>query len=117
MLRSILHGKIYRATVTETALDYEGSIALDPALIESADFLPGEKVLVVNVNNGARFETYVMVGKPGQVSLNGAAARLGMVGDKVIIMSFCLLDEEEARRYKPRIVHVDEQNDIVEMRE
>jgi len=112
MLRNLCKSKIHRATVTDVNLHYEGSISIDAKLLAAADILPHEIVQVVNVNNGARFETYVIPAKPGSgiITLNGAAARLGMPGDKVIIISSCLLDSEEAKAYRPRVVCVDERN-------
>lgn len=113
MLREMLKSKIHRATVTEADLRYEGSLSLCPVLRDAADLLLGEKILVVNVDNGARLETYVMKGVPGQVCLNGAAARMGQVGDKIIIMAFASVPDEEARTFAPRLVHVDDANGIV----
>lgn len=116
MFREMLKSKIHRATVTESDLTYEGSLAVDPALLELADMLPNEKVLVVNINNGARFETYLIKGVPGEICLNGAAARLGEVGDKVIIVSFALIDDTEAAAFTPKIIHVDETNAVVDLK-
>jgi len=112
MLRQMLKSKIHRAVVTAVELDYEGSIACDPELLVAADILPGEKVLVANVNNGNRFETYAILGRKGQISLRGAAARLGQVGDLVIVMAFGLMDDQEARRRRPAIVHPDARNRV-----
>jgi len=112
MLRQMLKSKIHRATITDVELNYEGSIACDPALLLAADILPGEKVLVANVNNGNRFETYAIRGKVGQIGLRGAAARLGQVGDLVIVMAFGLMDEQEARRRHPAIIHPDARNRV-----
>jgi len=116
MFRIILRSKIHWATVTEIKLNYEGSITIDEELIKEAGFLPGERVEVFNVNNGARFSTYVIPGKAGSgtICLNGAAARLAEVGDKLIIISYVLTGEEEARNIKPKIIHVDEKNRIQE---
>ncbi len=116
MIRSMLKGKIHRAHVTETNINYEGSITIDKRLIKAADILPYEQVHVVNVNNGARFTTYAIEGKEGsgQVCLNGAAARLAVPGDIVIILSYCDMKDDEAHGYKPRIVHVNAQNVPVE---
>ena len=116
MQRILLSSKIHRARITETALDYSGSITLDADLIEAADLAPWEKVLVANISNGSRAETYVLEGErgSGQVCLNGAAARLGEVGDLVIVMAFRPADEAELKRWRPRIVHVDEHNRPVE---
>lgn len=115
MLLSMFKGKIHRATVTAADLNYAGSITIDKTLIEKAGILPFEKVHVVNINNGARFETYVIEGEEnsGVVCLNGAAARLAHPGDKVIIIAYALMDEQEARQFKPKVVLVDEQNRIV----
>ncbi len=112
MLRDMLKSKIHRATVTEADLNYAGSLSLCPELREAADLLVGEKILVVNIDNGQRFETYLIDGTKGQVCLNGAAARLGHVGDKVIIMSFCRMEDEIARKHQPVMVLVDEKNCI-----
>ena len=115
MERTLLKSKIHRGTVTEADLSYEGSLTLDPEFMRAADLVPYEKVHVVNINNGARFETYVIKGQPGAktICLNGAAARLGQIGDQVIIMSYARMNESEAGRYQPTIVLLDENNDIV----
>lgn len=107
-MRSVLRGKIHRAVVTQADPDYVGSIIIDQALLDDADIWPGERVLISDVNNGARFETYAVSGKAGSgvICVNGAAARLVRVGDKVIIMAFELTDH----LIEPRIVLVDEQN-------
>lgn len=110
MLRLMLKSKIHRATITDVEVNYEGSIACDSALLLAADIMPGEKVLVANVNNGNRFETYAILGRKGQMSLRGAAARLGQVGDLVIVMAFGLMDDQEARRRRPAIIHPDAHN-------
>jgi aspartate 1-decarboxylase len=106
--------KIHRATVTDANLAYEGSITLDPVLMEAADVREFEKVHVVNIANGARFETYVITGVEGSgdVVLNGAAARLVQPGDRVIIMSYGSYDEAELEDFEPRLVFVDDQNRI-----
>ena len=118
MMRTVLRSKIHRATITETVLHYEGSIALDPDLMAAADLLPFEKVLVVNFNNGARIETYIIVGEKGSgiVCLNGPAARLGMPGDIVTVMSFAAVDEAEVRQFQPKIVYVDERNRVTQVK-
>lgn len=105
----ILKSKIHRVTVTESNLNYVGSITIDPILIEAANLLPGEKVQVVNINNGERFETYVIVGErnSGQICLNGPAARKVLVGDLVIIISYATMDFEEAKTFKPWVVFPD----------
>ena len=112
MLREVLKSKIHRATVTDANLNYTGSITIDPVLLRLADIREYEKVQVVNINNGARFETYAIVGKPesGEVCLNGAAARLAHVGDIVIIMTFAHLDEKELAAHNPKLVKVDGKN-------
>jgi aspartate 1-decarboxylase len=103
--------------VTACDLHYAGSITLDPDLMRSADLLPGELVHVLDVDNGARFETYVIEGRPGsgEVCLNGAAARLVQVGDRVIAVSYGVYDESELESHEPRVVHVDEHNEIVQV--
>ena len=113
----MLKGKIHRATVVQAELDYVGSITIDPLLMESAGILEYEKVQVVDVNNGNRFETYVITGEKGSgmVCLNGAAAREVSVGDKVIIMCYCELDENEVKSHKPKVVFVDDDNHIVSL--
>lgn len=115
MLISVCKGKIHRATVTEADLNYEGSLTVDMDLVDAAGMHPYEKVHVVNVNNGARFETYIIEGERGSgtICLNGAAARLGMKGDKVIIISYGLVEESQLPKdYKPKVVLVDEKNQI-----
>lgn len=114
MRRSMCKSKIHRATVTDANLTYEGSITLDPALMEAGDLLEYEKVHVVNIANGARFETYVIRGveESGDVVLNGAAARLVQPGDRVIIMSYAQYDEAELEDFRPRIIFVDDKNRI-----
>jgi aspartate 1-decarboxylase len=114
MKRFMLKSKIQRPRITGLALEYEGSITLDPELLEAADLLPGEQVHVLNENNGARLTTYTISGEPGsgKVLLNGPAARLGMPGDAIVILSYCTMETEEARSYVPRVVTVDEKNAI-----
>jgi aspartate 1-decarboxylase len=116
MRRTMCKSKIHRATVTDANLAYEGSITLDPVLMEAADLLEYEQVHVVDINNGARFETYVIRGEAGSrdVVLNGAAARLVQPGDKVIIMSYASYEAEELEAFEPRIVFVDDENRIVD---
>jgi aspartate 1-decarboxylase len=110
----MLKSKIHRARVTDCNIDYEGSITIDKTLMDSADILPYEQVQILNVNNGARFSTYAIEGKEndGDICLNGAAARLVAKGDIVIILTYADMEEEEARRYHPRLVYVDAQNKI-----
>lgn len=114
MNRTMCKSKIHRATVTGADLNYVGSITIDPVLMEAADLLEYEQVAVVNVNNGARFETYVIPGVPGrgEICLNGAAARLAHPGDKVIVISYAQYNEEELEHYRPVFIFVDEQNRI-----
>ncbi len=113
MLIEVFKGKIHRATVTGAELDYEGSLAVDPELIAAAGMITGEKVQVVNLNNGNRFETYLIAGAHGEVCLNGPAARLGLRGDRVIIMSYALVTPEEAETPSPLVVKVAEANRII----
>jgi aspartate 1-decarboxylase len=113
--RFMLKAKIHRATLTGTDLDYEGSIAIDRDLMVAADLLPGEQVHVLNLNNAQRLITYVIEAPAGSgtMLLNGPAARLGVRGDIVVIISYCAADDEEARQLKPKVVHVDAKNRIV----
>lgn len=110
MRRRMMKSKIHRATVTDAHLDYVGSISLDPELMGLADILVGEQVQIVDIDNGARFETYAIEGRAGEVCLNGAAARLVHPGDKVIVITYGEYDEAELETYAPRVVHVDGQN-------
>ena len=116
MFRTMCKSKIHRATVTGADLNYVGSITIDPVLMEAADLLEYEQVHVVNVNNGARLETYVIPGVPGkgEICLNGAAARLVHPGDKVIVISYAQYDEAEMERYRPIFIFVDENNGIAQ---
>ena len=113
----MLKSKIHRATVTGCDLHYVGSITLDTDLMESADLLPGEMVHVLDVDNGNRFETYVIEGArgSGEVCLNGAAARLVHLADRVIVVSYGVYDEQELASHEPRVVHVDERNAIIQV--
>jgi aspartate 1-decarboxylase len=114
----MLRAKIHRATVTEANVDYEGSITIDRRLLEATDLLPNEAVCVWNVTNGNRLETYVVEGPPdsGVICVNGAAAHLVRPGDLVIIAAYTWLEEEAARRHQPKVVFVDGQNRIRELR-
>ena len=116
-MRIMMKSKIHRATVTQADLDYVGSVTLDSALMEAADLLEGEQVAIVDITNGARIETYVIPGErdSGMIGINGAAARLIHEGDLVIIISYGMFDEAEARALKPHVVHVDDQNRIVKL--
>ena len=113
MLRTMMKSKIHRATVTGADVDYVGSITLDPELMRLADLQEFEQVHVLDVDNGARFETYAMRGEPGDVILNGAAARLVEPGDKVIVITYAQYDEAELAAYAPQIVHVDADNRVI----
>ncbi|HUI49551.1 MAG TPA: aspartate 1-decarboxylase [Acidimicrobiia bacterium] len=110
MQRTMMKSKIHRATITGANLDYVGSITLDRELMDLADIREFEQVAVLDIDNGARFETYVMEGAPRDVILNGAAARLVQPGDRVIVITYGTYDEVELESYAPRIVHVDEAN-------
>jgi len=114
MTLEMFKSKIHRATVTMAELYYEGSITVDKDLMKAADILPFEKVQVVNVNNGARLETYTLEGEAGSgvICLNGPAARLGAAGDEVIIITYAQMSREEAEKYKPKIVLVDKKNKV-----
>jgi aspartate 1-decarboxylase len=117
MMRIMMKSKIHRATVTQADLDYVGSVTLDAALMEAADLLEGEQVAIVDITNGARIETYVIPGERGSgvIGINGAAAHLVHPGDLVIIMSYAVLGDAEARALEPLVVHVDESNRIVKL--
>ena len=115
-MRTMLKSKIHRARVTALNIDYEGSITIDQKLMEEADILPYEQTEVLNLNNGARFITYAITGKrqSGQICLNGAAARLAKKGDIIIILSFCHIEDSETVSFLPKLVYVDNKNNIVE---
>jgi len=117
MRRTMLKSKIHRATVTGSDLHYVGSITVDGDLLEAADVLEHEMVHVLDIDNGARFETYTIAGErgSGELTINGAAARLVHTGDRVIVVSYAEYDEQELRDYEPRVVHVDEANRIVDV--
>ena len=117
MMRIMMKSKIHRATVTQADLDYVGSVTLDAALMEAADLLEGEQVAIVDITNGARIETYVIPGErdSGVIGINGAAAHLVHPGDLVIIISYAMLSDVEARALEPRVVHVDTKNRIVKL--
>lgn len=118
MFRTIFKSKLHRATVTEANLNYVGSITIDEDLLEAADICINEKVQVVNNNNGARLETYAIPGPRGSgvICLNGAAARLVQPGDKVIIITYAVIDDREAKSFKPTVVFLDDQNRIAEVK-
>ncbi len=117
MLKEYLYGKIHRATVTEANLNYVGSITIDKALLTATGIRENQKVEILNINNGERFSTYVIEGKEnsGVICLNGAAARKAEIGDKVIIVAYALLNDEEEKTHKPKIAHVDNQNKLIEL--
>lgn len=114
MTIQMLKGKIHRAVVIQAELDYVGSITVDPELMEAAGILEYEKVQIVDVENGSRFETYTIAGEPGSgmICLNGAAARMVRERDHIIIMSYCEMTPEEAKAHKPKVVFVDEKNKV-----
>lgn len=119
MYLTMFKSKLHRAVVTEANLNYVGSITIDSELLKSANILPGEKVQVVNNNNGERFETYTIEGEPnsGVICVNGAAARLVQPGDKVIIIAYAMMTREEAVSFKPSILFLDEKNGIAEIKD
>ncbi len=115
MRRRMMKSKIHRATVTDANLDYVGSISLDPELMARADILEYEQVTVLDIDNGARFETYAIVGGPGEVCLNGAAARLVQRNDKVIVITYADYEAAELEGFEPVVVHVDAANAVVDV--
>jgi len=117
MFRTMFKSKIHRATVTKADLHYVGSVTIDADLLDAADLLPGEQVSIVDVTNGARLETYVIEGERGSgvIGINGAAAHLVHEGDLVIIISYAMVDDAEARALKHTVVHVDERNQVVKL--
>jgi len=117
MWRCFCRSKIHRAKVTETNLNYEGSLTLDPLLMEAAGLLPFERVSVLNLHSGARFDTYIIEGQRGSgtVCVNGAAARLVQPGDLLIILAYAWVEEREMSRFRPKVVHVDEANRVQEV--
>ena len=117
MNRQMLKSKIHRARITDSDLHYVGSITIDPDLLEAADILEHELVHVLDVDNGARFETYTIAGerRSGEMKVNGAAARLVHTGDTIIVVSYASYDEHELERYEPRVVHVNSNNEIVDV--
>ncbi|MBS1536411.1 MAG: aspartate 1-decarboxylase [Bacteroidetes bacterium] len=116
MERIMFKSKIHRASITQAELHYEGSLTIDEELMEAANLLAYEKVAIVNINNGERIETYVITGERGSrtICLNGAAARRGAVGDKIIIISYANMSEEEAQKHRPTVVLVDDNNNIID---
>lgn len=118
MILNMFKSKLHRATVTEADINYVGSVTIDANLLEKSGILPGEKVQIVNLNNGERFETYTIQGEAGSgvICINGAAARLVHVGDKVIIIAYAMMDEKEAKTFQPDVLVLDEQNKIVRIK-
>ncbi len=114
MFITFCKSKIAHAVITQAELYYEGSITVDEELLKAVDIIAGEKVEVLNINNGSRLETYVIAGKAGSghICLNGPAARMGFVGDKIIILSYALLDKSQAKKAKTKVVYLDEKNHI-----
>ncbi len=119
MLRTMMRAKVHRATVTGVNLNYVGSLTLDAGIMDQLDILENEMVQILNLNNGVRLTTYVIPGERGGgvVALNGAAARLAQLGDKVLVVTYALMEEEEARTFRPRVAIVDDSNRIVEIRQ
>ena len=117
MFRTMLKSKIHRATVTQADLHYVGSVAIDRDLMDAADLLEGERVAIADITNGARLETYVIPAPRGSgtITINGAAAHLVEAGDLVIIMNYASMDDAEAKRWKPIVVHVDEKNRVISL--
>lgn len=115
MRRRMMNGKIHRARVTDADLNYVGSISIDPILMKAADILPNEQVSVYNLNNGSRLETYAIEGNEGQICLNGAAARLAQIGDRVIVVTYVDLEDGELSGHRPSVIVVDEDNRPVEV--
>lgn len=116
MFRCILRAKIHIATVTESNLSYEGSITIDEAIIRKAGIIPYEQVMISNLNNGERFETYVIPGKAGEICLNGPTARKGVVGDKIIIFCYNYIEDSKLKAFKPTIVNLDGKNKIIRVK-
>ena len=112
MLITVLKSKIHMATITDTQLNYQGSISVGKELMDAAGLVAGEKVHVLNFNNSNRFETYVIEGTKGQIALRGPAAKLGKKGDKVILIAYGIVDQKEAAAVKPKIVFVNEKNEV-----
>ncbi|MGE4353426.1 MAG: aspartate 1-decarboxylase [Oscillospiraceae bacterium] len=118
MFFNMFKSKLHRATVTQSDINYVGSITIDSELLKKAGILPGEKVQIVNINNGERFETYTIEGEAGSgvICINGAAARLVQVGDKVIIIAYALMDQNEAKEFKPTVLVLDDKNRVTKIR-
>ncbi|KNZ41513.1 aspartate 1-decarboxylase [Acetobacterium bakii] len=119
MYITLFKSKLHRGTITEANINYVGSITIDCELLEKSDILPGERVQVVNVNNGERFETYTIEGERGTgiICVNGAAARLVQIGDQVIIISYAMMEKKEAPRFKPKVLILDDGNKILKIKD
>lgn len=116
MLRKLLKAKIHQAVITDKNLYYEGSLTLDREIMEKAGLLPFEAVWIYNLNNGARFETYLLEGEKGEVILNGAAARLGECGDRIIIVAYAWVEEAELPYFKTRLLYLNEKNEVTQVK-
>lgn len=110
---TMLKSKIHRATVSDANLNYVGSITIDEELLKAANIYENERVEVLNINNGERFSTYAIKGKKGDMCLNGAAARKVQIGDIIIVISYCIIDEKSANKHEPKVIHVNEKNEII----
>jgi aspartate 1-decarboxylase len=117
MFIKLLKSKIHTATITDKNLFYEGSLTVDREIMEKANLKPFEAVWIYNLNNGKRFETYLIEGNKGEIILNGAAARLGEIGDKIIIVSYAWVSEEDLKNFKTTLVYLNEQNQVVKIKE
>lgn len=115
MLRTIYKSKIQGARVTDANLEYEGSVTIDEEILEAADIIPNERVQIVNLNNGSRIETYVIAGKKGSgtICMNGGAARWAVVGDRLLIISYALMETKDAVVFKPKVIYLNEKNKII----
>lgn len=114
MILTLLKSKLHKATVTEADLHYHGSISIDQEICRQANLLINEKVDIYNINNGMRFSTYIIAGKKGEICLNGAAARMAQKGDRVIIASYAQMEEQEAAKWKPTVLFLDEKNEVID---
>jgi aspartate 1-decarboxylase len=112
MMREMLKSKLHNARVVDIKLEYSGSLSIDKDLMKKANIIPYEKVDVYNINNGHRFSTYAIPAEKGMICVNGAAARLAMPGDRIIIVSYCYMNDEELKKYKPIVLILDENNNI-----
>lgn len=115
MFRSVLKSKIHKAKVTESNLEYSGSVTIDSEIMDAADIIPNERVQIANLNNGSRIETYVIPGPEGSgvIAMNGGAARTAVAGDRLLIMSYLLMETKDAVAHKPKIVFLDDKNKII----